>query len=88
MLGATVVGLVARLLGEFARLVAVALAVASPVTLWLAQRWLEGFAYPAPLRAAPFVLVGAGVLVLALLAAGVHAVRAATADPIRALRSE
>ena len=88
VLGATVVGLVARLSSEFAALVVVSLVVAAPVTAWLARRWLEDFAYPAPLSAAPFVLVGLGVLALALLAAGVHALRAATADPVRALRSE
>ncbi len=88
VLGATVAGLVARLSGEFARLVAVALAVAAPVAWWLARRWLEGFAYPAPLSAGPFVGVAVGVLALALLAAGVHAVRAATADPVRSLRSD
>ena len=88
VLGASVAGLVARLSGEFARLVAVALAVAVPVTVVLARRWLEGFAYPAPLRPGPFVAVALGVLVLALLTAGVHALRAALADPVRALRSE
>ena len=88
VLGASVVGLVARLSGEFARLVVVALVVATPVAVLLARRWLEDFAYPAPLTAGPFVAVGVGVLALALLAAGVHAVRAATADPVRALRSE
>ena len=88
VLGASVAGLVARLSREFAGLVGVALLVAAPVTVLLAQRWLEDFAYPASLSAGPFVLVGVGVLSLALLAAGVHAVRAATADPVRALRSE
>jgi len=88
VLGASVSGLVARLSGEFARLVVLALGVAAPVTVLFAQRWLEDFAYPAPISAAPFVLVGLGVLGLALAAAGVHALRAATADPIRALRSE
>ena len=88
VLGATVAGLVARLSGEFAALVAVSLVVAGPVVWWAGRRWLDDFAYPAPLAAWPFVAVGLGVLALALLAAGVHAVRAATADPVRALRSE
>ncbi|MDT0632556.1 ABC transporter permease [Rubrivirga litoralis] len=88
VLGATVAGLVARLSGEFAALVAVALVVAGPVVWWTGRRWLEDFAYPAPLAAWPFVAVALGVLALALLAAGVHAIRAATADPVRALRSE
>ena len=57
VLGASVAGLVARLSGEFARLVALALVIAVPVTVVLAQRWLEDFAYPVPLRPGPFVLV-------------------------------
>ncbi len=88
VLGASMAGLVARLSGEFARLVVLALVVAAPVTVLLARRWLEDFAYPAPISAGPFVLVGLGVLILALAAAGVHALRAVTADPVRALRSE
>ena len=88
VLGASVAGLVARLSSEFARLVAIALVIALPITALLAQRWLEGFAYPAPLRPGPFLVVAVGVLALALITAGVHAVRAATADPVRALRSE
>ncbi|HEX8386785.1 MAG TPA: FtsX-like permease family protein, partial [Rubricoccaceae bacterium] len=88
VLGASVGGLVALLSGEFVRLVLLALVVAAPVAAVLAQRWLEGFAYPAPLHAAPFVAIGLGVLALALLTVSVHAVRAATADPVKALRSE
>jgi putative ABC transport system permease protein len=88
VLGASVAGLVALLSAEFVRLVLVALVVAAPVTALLARRWLEEFAYPAPLHAAPFVAIGLGVLALALLTVSVHAVRAATADPVKALRSE
>lgn len=88
VLGASVADLVARLSSEFARLVVVALVVAAPVVVVLARHWLEDFAYPAPLSAGPFVGVGLGVLLLALLTSGVHAVRAARADPVRALRSE
>ena len=88
VLGASVAGIVARLSAEFAALVAVALAVAVPVVIAAARWWLDGFAYAPPLSPLPLVLVGLGVLALALLAAGVHAVRAATADPVHALRSE
>ncbi|MEM1116314.1 MAG: ABC transporter permease [Bacteroidota bacterium] len=88
VLGATISGLVVRLSSEFAVLVGVGLAVAAPVVVVVGQRWLEGFAFPAPLSPVPFVLVGLGVLALALLTSGVHAVRAATADPVRALRSD
>ncbi len=88
VLGARVIGLVALLSAEFVRLVLIALAVATPVTVLLARRWLEGFAFRAPLSPLPFVAIALGVLALALAAVSVHAVRAATADPVRSLRYE
>jgi len=88
VLGAGVAGLIGLLSAEFVRLVLVALVVAAPVTALLAQRWLEGFTFRAPLSPTPFVLIGLGVLGLALLTVSVHAVRAALADPVRSLRSE
>ncbi len=88
VLGASVGGLVGLLSREYLALVALAAVLVAPVTVILVRRWLEGFAYHAPFS--PLVLVGAavGALVLALVSVGVQALRAATADPVRALRSE
>ena len=88
VLGATVAGLVARLSGDFAVPVLVGLVVAAPLTWWALSRWLGGFAERVALTPLPFVVAGLAALALALLTVSVHTVRAATADPVRALRSE
>jgi len=86
VLGATVAGLVAQLSRDFAIPVVVGLAVSAPVTWWALGRWLEGFAERVTLTPIPFVL--AGLAALALLTVSVHTLRAASSDPIRALRSD
>jgi putative ABC transport system permease protein len=69
-------------------LVAVAFAVAVPLAYWAMGRWLEGFVYRVALGPGVFLTAGAIALLVAFLAVGFHAFRAATADPIRALRAE
>ncbi len=88
MLGASVPGLVRLLSRDFAALLVVAFAVGAPAAFFLMRRWLETFAYRVELGPTPFVVVGLGVFALALLTVSFHALRTATADPVRALRSE
>ena len=88
VLGATVGGLVARLSRDFAVPVVVGLAAAAPLTWWGLRQWLDGFAERVALTPLPFVVAGLAALAVALLTVSVHTVRAATADPARALRSE
>jgi len=68
--------------------VAVAVLVAAPLAWLGATRWLAGFAYHVPLGPVPFVAAGAVLLAVALATVSGQALRAATADPVRALRSE
>ncbi len=88
VLGAGVGRIVVLLTRDFALLVAVSFAIAAPVTYWLMQRWLERFAYRVDVEVTTLLLVGSAVLVLALATVAYHAVRAATANPVHALRSE
>ncbi|MDT0632555.1 ABC transporter permease [Rubrivirga litoralis] len=88
VLGATVGQVVGRLTADFARPVLVGLAVAVPVAWWGLSRWLDGFAERVALTPAPFLVAGLVALAVAVLTVSVHTVRAATADPARALRSE
>ncbi|HLA64882.1 MAG TPA: ABC transporter permease [Rhodothermales bacterium] len=77
--------LVAR---EFVALVLVAVLIAAPVSYLAMDRWLEGFAYRTPLGPGVFFIAGALALVIALLTVSTQALRAAAADPVKALRSE
>ncbi|MEM1116546.1 MAG: FtsX-like permease family protein [Bacteroidota bacterium] len=88
VLGATVGGLVGLLSREYLVLATVSAALALPIVIVIVRRWLEGFAFHAPISLA--VLVGAVtvVLLVALASVGTQALRAASASPTRTLRSE
>ncbi len=88
VLGAGVGHLVLLLSKEFAALVAVALVVAGPLAYLAVARWLEDFAYRAEIGPGVFLFAGGLALALALVTVSYHAVRAATADPVQALRYE
>ena len=88
VLGASVGHVVVLLSKDFARLVVVAFVVAAPVAYLVMSRWLDGFAYRVEMGPAVFLLAGTTALAIALATVSVHAVRAATADPVRSLRSE
>ena len=88
VLGASVAQVVALLSRDVVGLVGVGVLLAVPV-VWLGMsRWLDGFAYRIPLSPVPLASAALIVLAFALAVVAGHAVRAATADPVRALRSE
>ena len=60
VLGAGTAQLFILLARDFLLLVLLAFVIATPVAAWAMQRWLEGYAYHAPLSGAIFV--GAGLL--------------------------
>jgi putative ABC transport system permease protein len=88
VLGASVAQVVALLGRDVVGLVGVGVLIAVPV-VWMGMgRWLDGFAYRIPLSPTPLVSAALIVLAFAVAVVAAHAVRAATADPVRALRSE
>ena len=88
VLGATVAQLVARLSADFARPVAMGVLLASPLAWWALSRWLDGFATRVAITPLPFALAGLGAVAVAVVTVSLHTLRAAMADPVRALRSE
>jgi len=88
VLGASVRGLVVLLSTRFLGYVLIANLIAWPLAYLAMDRWLDGFAYRVAIGPGAFALAGAAALVLALLALGTHTLRAATTDPVKALRTE
>ncbi len=88
VLGASVPGLVGLLTRDFVLLVVIAFVAAVPLAYVVMDAWLDGFAYRVDLGVALFAIAGGALVTIALLTVGVQAVRAAVADPVRALRSE
>jgi putative ABC transport system permease protein len=90
VLGASVGGIVGLLSKDFLWLVGIAFLVATPVSFFLMKGWLDGFYYRVSIYSAwwIFVLAGLGAFAIALFTISFQAVKAATANPVRSLRSE
>lgn len=87
-LGASAASIVGLLSKEFAQLVLVAFGVATPVAYLAMRQWLQDFAYHIDLGVGFFLGAGALALLIALLTVSYQSIRAATTDPIKALRYE
>ncbi|HEY4108713.1 ABC transporter permease [Puia sp.] len=88
VLGANVGGIVALLSKDFTILVLIASLIAFPVAWWAMSKWLESFAYRVGISWWVFVVAGLTAVVIALVTVSVQTIRAAVANPVRALRSE
>ena len=88
VVGASTTRIAGLLCRDFGWLVLVANGIACPVAYLAASVWLQGFAYRIELGMGLFALIGAGALVLTLATVGTQAVRAASANPVEALRYE
>ena len=88
VLGATVTNLVTLLSKDFIVLVVVGMLIAAPVAYLAMQRWLEAFAYHIELSWWIFLGAGLIALVIAVLTVSYQAIKAALANPVKALRYE
>jgi putative ABC transport system permease protein len=90
VLGASVQSITQLLSLDFIKLVAIAILIASPVGYWAMSKWLEDFtlAYRAPISWYIFVVAGLAAIIIALLTVSYQSIKAAIANPIKALKSE
>jgi putative ABC transport system permease protein len=73
---------------DFIILVAIAYLLAVPIAWYAMHKWLQNFAYKTELRWWIFALAGIIALVIALLTVSWQSLRAATRNPVEALRYE
>jgi putative ABC transport system permease protein len=88
VLGATVANITALISGDFARLVGLAVVLASPLAWYAMNNWLANFAYRTEVGPDIFLVAGGAALAIALATVSWQAVRAALANPVESLRSE
>ncbi|MDP9048768.1 MAG: ABC transporter permease, partial [Bacteroidota bacterium] len=88
VLGASVQGITTLLSVDFVKLVALAIVIASPIAWWGMNKWLQGFSYRAPISWWIFALAGVISVIIALLTVSFQSIKAAVANPIKALKSE
>lgn len=88
VLGASVPEVIALLSGQFVRWVLVANIIAWPLAYFIMNNWLRNFAYRTDISPWIFVVSGSLALLVALGTVSSYAIRAATANPVEALRYE
>jgi len=88
VLGADLLNICLLVSNNFLRLVLIAIAIAAPLAWLAAGRWLEGFAYRVPVHFWIFPAAGVGVILLAFATVSFHALRAASTNPAKSLKTE
>ncbi len=88
VLGASVANIVVLIAKDFMRLVVIAIVIAVPLCLLVMNRWLNDFAYRIAISPGIFVATAAIALFIALTAISWQSVKAALANPVRAIKNE
>ena len=86
--GAKISEILAMLNKDFVKWVAIAFVIATPIAYYAMHKWLENFAYKTTLSWWIFALSGVLALGIALLTVSWQSWRAATRNPVEALRYE
>jgi len=88
VLGQSIHQVTVMLSGEFVKLVLISMLIALPIAYLLTSNWLSQFAYRISLHIGYFVIAGLAALTITLLTVGSQAIKAATKNPINALRED
>ncbi|MEZ4810482.1 MAG: ABC transporter permease [Allomuricauda sp.] len=86
--GATIAQILTMLNRDFVTWVGVAFIMAVPISWYVMDRWLEGFAYRTKVSWWVFALAGTIALLIALATVSWQSVRAAMSNPVDSLRDE
>jgi putative ABC transport system permease protein len=88
ILGASVGNIVTKLSSDFLWMVAISILIATPISFWIMNKWLEDFAYRITVSWWMIAVVGLLALFIALATVSLQAVKAAVANPVKSLRTE
>jgi putative ABC transport system permease protein len=88
VLGANVNGIVLLLSKDFLKLIAIAFVIAAFVSWYAMHKWLQDFAYRINIQWWVFVVAGIISAAVAFLTISLQAIKAATSNPVKNLRTE
>lgn len=86
--GASLTRIYIMINAQYVRLLCVALLIATPISWWLMQQWLNSFPYRVEINPWIFITSGVAELVLAMICVGYLALRAASLNPASVLKDE
>ncbi|MEQ8362123.1 MAG: ABC transporter permease [Cyclobacteriaceae bacterium] len=88
VLGASVSNIVLLLSKEFGKLIIIAFIIAIPFAWYSVDWWLNGYVYKAEIGAMVYIIAGVVAFLIAWLTMGYQSIKAASSNPIDALKSE
>ncbi|MEM8966684.1 MAG: ABC transporter permease [Bacteroidota bacterium] len=88
ILGSSDFGIVRLLSADFTKMVLASIVIALPISYFIAQQWLEGFAFSISLQWWYFAGAGLVALLIAWFTVGLQTVKAARINPADCLRDE
>lgn len=88
VVGASVNGLAIMLTKDFLKLVFIAVLIAFPLSWWMMNQWLNGFAYRITIGPAVFIIACGAVIFITVATVSFQAIKAALVNPVKSLRSE
>lgn len=88
VLGASTGKIVVLLNKDFVKLILVANFIAWPLAFWGVNKWLEMYAFHIDIRLSLFIVPALLVLLIALLTISIQTIKAAGANPVKALKYE
>jgi putative ABC transport system permease protein len=86
--GASAIEVLLLVNSDFLKWVAVAFVIAVPVSIYLLNKWLQRFAYKSELSWWIFAIAGLSSVLIAMLTVSWQSMKAATRNPVEALRYE
>lgn len=88
VLGADVSQIVALMSREFVKLIIIAFAISVPLGFYVMTQWLKGFEYKTTIDPFIFVYAGIAAFLIAILTVSFESFKAASTNPVKALRTE
>ena len=88
IVGASVSKIVMLLTKDFLKLICIAFVIATPIAWFVTSKWLQNYAYRMDLGISIFLMAGMITLLIAIITIVSKTIRAATANPIKSLRTE
>ncbi len=88
VLGASVASITILLSRDLMKLVALAMLIAVPLSIWAMNSWLQNFAYRIDIQWWVFALAGFLAFAIALFTVSFQAIKAALMNPVKSLKAE
>jgi putative ABC transport system permease protein len=88
VMGANVPALIGLMSRDFLKLVLIANIIGWPIAWYFMNKWMESFAYHAPISVFVFIGTAVAVLLIAFLCVLYHSLKVSSVNPTKSLRSE